>query len=175
MRAAVELDPMEVAGRLRAARDLSETLAVDAWRAWLVAEHDRVLTLSDADLADRPDLWKWMFPIGGHAHAGSPRIGRRRMRELIDADSGLRAALLRSWSRMLAYLQLQEVDGHVTWTGAPEPWVRDGSHDRRLSRALHCMHSAGLSDEAQSMMAFLEVEAVSRQDAVRWWRHQVAS
>lgn len=168
----VLLDPMAVVQRLRDEREISEALAVDAWRLWLATEHDGVLALSDRELADRTDLWKWMFPIGGHARAGSPRIGRRRMRVLIDADTGLRSRLLRSWARLLAYLQLQEVGGRVLWISAPAPWAQDRT---RVSRMLRCVHNAGLADEARSMRAFLEAEVSDRQDAVRWWRHQLAS
>lgn len=129
--------PEQLADRLVRERELAETLNVDAW---LAMELSATLALSDAELAARPGVWKWMFPMGGKSKPGAaPHIGRRKMRELGEADGAIRMALLRSWRRMLAYLGVRDLDDRIEWLSAPPPWVVDGSHDRRISRILRAM------------------------------------
>jgi hypothetical protein len=49
---ATDVDPIELAERLRLKREESNQASIQKWRAWLAENLDRVLTLSDEEVSD---------------------------------------------------------------------------------------------------------------------------
>lgn len=178
---ATEQEPISLADELSARRERRNDDGVARWRAWLAEHLDNTLALSDDELERRHDFIQWLFPLGSPSpfNRDAPVIGRHAMREAVSAEPALREALIRSWSRMLTFYGLAEDDSGLRWLQGPASWSRSITHnDRRLSRMLHCLHSAGLTDQAGMLMAFLEQQfAGDAQHAERlsWWRHQVLS
>lgn len=178
---ATALDPDIVAQQRCFAREQRNETGVERWRTWLHENLADTLALSDAELERRHDFIQWLFPLGSRSpvNADAPVIGRHAMLAAVEADHELRDALLKAWARMLAFYGLAEDHSAIRWAYGPMPWAAAPTHnDRRVSRMLHCLHSAGLDAQAMALMDFLQREfegKPSRADALSWWRHQVVS
>ncbi|MFC3148358.1 opioid growth factor receptor-related protein [Piscinibacterium candidicorallinum] len=177
---ATDEDPDLIVARSKERRDQSNAQAIERWRAWLAQHHEATLALSLDELERRHDFIQWWFPIGAKSpiNPDAPVIGRHAMRDAVQADPELAAAMRRSFHRFLQVLGLALEGGQVREVNAPVVrWIDRATHtDRRLSRALRSMHNAGLHDETRALMAFLELEMKDRParwDALRWWRHQL--
>jgi len=174
-------DPEELAEKLRARRAERNDSGIERWRDWLGANLHDTLALGDDELERRHDLIQWLFPLGSRSpvNADAPVIGRHAMLMAVQAEPVLRDALLMAWQRMLRFYGLFEVQGSVRWVDAPRDWAASVTHhDRRISRMLHAMHSAGLDAQAMALMDFLQQQFVAkphRAKALSWWRHQVVS
>lgn len=176
----LEFDPPSVADALAAHRSAIETANVASWRAWMSANLEPALALSDAEIERRPSLIAWLFPSGGasRAHPEAPVIGRRAMRRLVATDPALQDSLARAFDRMVAELGLEERQGALCWQAQPQRWAAARQRDWRVYRMLRCVHNAGLEARARMLMAFLEQELggdPARAEALSWFRHQVAS
>ncbi|HEU4458105.1 MAG TPA: opioid growth factor receptor-related protein [Methylibium sp.] len=161
-----------------AARAAADDAGVARWRAWLQAYLDETLALDDGELERRPEVLCWLFPIGTRSpvNPDAPVIGRHAIGAAVEADPLLRDALLRAFVRMLAFYGIAQATSGLQWVSGQPAWVEHPTHnERRVSRMLHCMHSAGLRGRAQALMTLLEREFVCEPERLKWWRHQVAS
>jgi len=174
------LDPIAFGDDLAARRAASIAANVARWRAWVTSELPAVLALPDNALEARPGLFAWMFPTGARSRLepDAPRIARRELAAAVAVDPLLREALGRAFDRAVQFLGLVEADGALAWREGPAAWALSARYDRRVYRMLRCLHVAGLSAQANLLMAFLQHELgadARRADALSWYRHQVAS
>ena len=176
---ATDVDPIELAERLRREREERDRASIAKWRHWMAANLERVLALSDAEVSD-PRLVVWLFPIGKQSRTDphAPAITRGALRQLVQNDAELKQSVRKAFDRLMVALGLQERAGVLTWRARPLSWALGRKHDRRVYRLLRSVHSAGLHAEAQKLFRFLERELggdPSRAEALAWYRHQLAS
>jgi len=178
-RIATDVDPIELAERLHRERQERDQASIEKWRTWMAANLDRVLALGDEQVSD-PRIVPWLFPTGARSRTNpeAPAISRGALRQLVQADLALKQGMRQAFDRMMVALGLEDRAGALAWRAAPLRWALGCKHDRRVYRLLRSAHSAGLHAEAQKLMSFLDRELggdVARGDALRWYRHQVAS
>jgi hypothetical protein len=172
-------DPLELADRKRRQREISTEANLVKWRVWLIYNLDAALALSDLEFGQAAVI-AWCFPTGKHSRANrdAAAIPRLAMRTAVQGEPALQVAMLKSFDRFVALLGLVESDGALRWREGPMVWSLGPKVDRRVYRALHSLHSAGMTVPAQMLMAFLEHELggdADRLGALSWYRHQVAS
>lgn len=177
---ATTLDPYLVALQRRQERRQRIAASVARWHAWLEANLESTLALSNIEIELRPAVVAWWFPTGGQSRHDpeAPVIGRHALLTEVESSRALRTAMCRAFDRMMSVLGLAERDGRLRWLAEPRPWALGARHDRRVYRMLRSMHSAGLQPRSAMLMAFLEAELAGdpkRAEALAWYRHQVAS
>ena len=176
---ATVVHPEWFAEHLRVQREESNRVNVAKWRAWLAANLDRVLAMSDSEVSE-PHLVVWLFPIGKRSRTDpeAPFISRGVLRETVLGDPTLRDAMRTAFGRVMAALGIEERAGALVWRQRPLPWALGRKHDRRVYRILRSLHSAGLDAEARKLLALLERDMgadAARAEALAWYRHQLAS
>ena len=176
---ATDVDPVVLAERLHRERQERDRASIEKWRAWMAANLDRVLALGDDEVSE-PRIVPWLFPTGATSRTNpeAPAITRGALRELVQSDLALKQGMRRAFARMMVALGLEDRAGALVWRAEPLPWALGRKHDRRVYRLLRSVHSAGLHVEAQKLMSFLDRSLggdAQRVDALRWYRHQIAS
>jgi len=172
-------DPVAFGEQRRLRKEASVEADIAKWRVWLIYNLDATLALSDLELG-QPAVIAWLFPTGAHSRANrdAAAIPRTAMRDLVSGDPALQVAMFKSFDRFMSLLGLVERNGALRWREGPMAWALGPKVDRRVYRALHSLHSAGLETPARMLMEFLELELGSdadRLEALKWYRHQVAS
>jgi Opioid growth factor receptor (OGFr) conserved region len=124
-----------------------------------------VLRFDDASLEYTHDFIQWLFPLRERSGANptAPRLDDATV-AAFHARPDLRAALRRSYDRMLAFYT------------ADRRWLTPGNHNHlRLTRMLISLRTLGLQDEAQTLYRFVTGLAAQHggvtPDTLRYWRN----
>jgi hypothetical protein len=122
-----------------------------------------VLRFDDGALEYTHDFIQWLFPLRDRSGANptAPRLDDPTV-AAFRARPELRAALRRSYDRMLAFYK------------ADPGWITPGNHNHlRLTRMILSLRTLGLDAEAQELFRFI-TEASARggvtNETLRYWR-----
>lgn len=125
---------------------------------------DDVLRFDDASLEYTHDFIQWLFPLRERsgANPGAPRLDDATV-AAFRSRTELRAALRRSYDRMLAFYK------------ADLGWLTLGNHNHlRLTRMMLSLRALGLESEAQELYGYVTELASQRggvsDDTLRYWR-----
>lgn len=141
-----------------------------------------VLGRDDEWLEDTHDFIQWLFPLREPSGVNpfAPRVDDE-VRDAFAADPALRARLLASLDRMLAFYGLvRSADGIVKspdWPERKADWFLRSTHnDLRITRILKSLCLLGLREFAERLLGCLETLRVAEPDcgihatAFRYWR-----
>lgn len=147
---------------------------------------DSILNQNDEWWEESHNFVQWLFPNTAASDyvVGAPVLSLSQMAQL-GRDATARAGLLRADARFLHFLGLCRTTAGQVIELPPEPealshpWLRRPDHnDLRVTRLLHCLSQAGLSNDAHALLAFLETrfESVScKSESLPYWRDAVRS
>ena len=143
---------------------------------------DEILRRDDDWLERTHDFVQWLFPLREPSGANpfAPLVDDE-IRDAFDADAAMRARLLASLDRMLAFYGLvRSADGIVKspdWPARKRNWFLCSTHnDLRITRILKSLSLLGLREWAERLLGCLETLRVAEPDcgigatAFGYWR-----
>jgi len=146
---------------------------------------DDILRRDDAWLEVTHDFIQWLFPLRERSGVlpSAPLVDDETARAFA-ADPGLRAALSRSFARMLAFYGLADDGARIgkgpNWGARTIDWFTRPTHnDLRITRILKSLCELGCADDARRFLAALEALAAAEADfgvsptSVAYWRAAV--
>lgn len=144
-----------------------------------------ILAQNDEWLEEQHDFIQWLFPSTQKSqyNAFAPVL-RPEQLALLGGTPETRAGLLSAYVRMLTFLGLQSTsEGLIQeisrdpWNPLPLPWLRRPDHnDLRITRMIACLQHAGLRQETQPLLDFLESKFAGlacKAESLNHWRNAV--
>ena len=120
-----------------------------------------IWAFSDEDMEDVHDFIQWLFPLRERSqyNPNAPLLTDADIAEF-QADPKLRANLLRSFERFLAFLGLEYVDESVgpgaDFDSKKLVWLEPNHNWLRITRVLASTRLLGLSEASEAFFAFLK-------------------
>jgi hypothetical protein len=137
------------------------------------------------ELEDVHDFIQWLFPLPepSRFNSDAPLVTKEDV-AAFEADERLRANLLRSLERMLAFLGLawaedgEVVEGSNFAARARDVWSSPNHNWLRITRILHCLRLFGLNEQARALYRRLDALYQSRKypipaETFRYWTEAV--